>query len=104
MDRGQDTGKVLLVGLPLEAARVFYFEFRGFVWTAGDGAQQMEVELANPAFEDELKVWSTRQAASSPSPLPMALSTYLTRNGSLPAGNLPAAPAPQQAAASSQSQ
>ena len=61
-----DTGRVLIVGMPLNAARVFFYEFRGFVWPTADGAQHMEFDLANPAFEEELKAWSTRQATSSP--------------------------------------
>ena len=97
-----DTGRVLIVGMPLNAARVFFYEFRGFVWPTADGAQHMEFDLSNPGFEEELKEWSTRQAASSPMPLPMALSEYLTVHGRLPAGNLPAAPAPQPAASSAQ--
>ena len=92
-ERGADTGRVLLTGMRLDAARVFYYEFRAFVWPASDGAQHIEFELTNPVFEEELKEWSTRQAASSPVPLPMALSEYLTLHGRLPAGNLPAAPA-----------
>ena len=101
MERGQDTGRVMLTGLALNEARVFYYEFRGFVWSTGDGAQHMELDLSNPAFEEELKDWSTRQAASSPAPLPMALSDYMTVHGRLPAGNLPAAPAQQTPSASS---
>ena len=49
--------------------------------------------MTNPDFEEELADWRIRRHASQQQ-LTMDLSTYISVHGSLPAGNLPARPAP----------
>ena len=81
-EHGRDTGRLLLTGLPEVQARVFYYEFRDFLWESTRAGQSLRVVLRNEKFDVELRDYFTRiQSASRP--LTFNLSAVIQQHGRL---------------------
>ena len=81
-EHGRDTGRLLLTGMPDIQARVFYYEFHDFLWESTRAGQSLRVLLRNEKYDLELRDYFTR-VQSATSPLTIALSAIIQRNGRL---------------------
>ena len=93
-ERGIRTSRLLFTGMTVEIARIVFYHYRHFTFSADTGSQHAEMELRNVQFELELGDWRTRYFANAGPPIPYRLSQYISRWGSAPAGELPGRPVP----------